>query len=63
MNPYNLYEAEKLGEARIAELRAEADRERLARQVAPNAVDGDRMIVMLIVAVVVLSILLAVVRH
>ena len=59
MNPYNLYEAEKLGEARIAELRAEADRERLARLAAPNAVDVDRMIFMLIVTVVALSILLA----
>jgi len=59
MNPFNVYEAEIMGKAHIAELIAEADRERLAHEVAPNAVDVDRMIFMLIVTVVALSILLA----
>jgi hypothetical protein len=52
---------QKLVAEHIADLQAEAARERLARQVAPNAVDVDRMIFMLIVTVVALSILLAVV--
>lgn len=58
---YNDYSAQKLADARIAEFHAEADRERLARQAAPERIDSDNRIVLLIVVLVALAVVFLVV--